>query len=614
MDCSRGFKSFLEVYVGNKIFSFKKRFINDPYLAFGHTDEVVLLRSLINKDSLDNDDVNDLLICFSDHVMDDNELLLFLTNNSTIYYEMDEAGFSLDIRWLIIKYLLDSNDLDIILGVFKLFSNKIMEIDVDTNFVSYNGLKVGNSLYDLYLCYESIFLEEDINLRKEKAITFMSLVDVVYFKEDLTTLEISFSDFDNLVTKYESKYLIDPRNIKRMLDNMLFLENRELSNNLLLKDVLTAYKDYSSSVINFKLNDFINYYNQEYNRDFRDFYYHNSNTGLDIELLYSILTRNNDTKDSFMIYGEFLSKFKSLGDINKEWQDSMINFVTRDLVSYTQKRALLVSYFNVIESLKGDISYTLNYYIMLNIPEEFRNSFVQLLKWYFGKEKDYFGRNIFVDSDEQKQNTFNELLRLFKEEMYDDFKNRKVIHKKYLSLIKNVISPKYITIKCWNTYLYDYTLEYYAREGLIHISEMSKLLDDGLSLVSYMRENFDIAEFRNMSIALRKFYPDMSDLVNIIYDKLSTELKMQITESRCAMDEVVIGKHSMIIQGFINSECLSKSQYLKCSGISGIRFDRALRMVKDFNHDLYVQYSDKILLGLQRGRFGETLNNGLNKH
>ena len=121
-------RSFLVDYLKKKIDLVRKRNFDNPYICFGHSDEVVLFRNVYSKDFYSNDDINDLLICFSDHLMDDYELLAFVSNSPYIFYEMDEASTNIDIRNIILLYLLQSNDFDIILGVFKLFSINLLEL------------------------------------------------------------------------------------------------------------------------------------------------------------------------------------------------------------------------------------------------------------------------------------------------------------------------------------------------------------------------------------------------------------------------------------------------------------------------------------------------------
>ena len=191
-----GIKSFLIDYLKKKIELIKKKTFKNPFISFGHTDETILFRTVLNKESYTNDDINDLLICFSDHVMDDNELLDFISNNSYIFYEMDEASTNIDIRNIILYYLLHSDNLDVVLGVFKLFSLSLLEMLDNKDISSYGALEYGKTLYDLYNCYLGIINEENIEVRNKKAISFMSIFDISFLKEEFKLLGITFKDVE----------------------------------------------------------------------------------------------------------------------------------------------------------------------------------------------------------------------------------------------------------------------------------------------------------------------------------------------------------------------------------------------------------------------------------
>ena len=587
-------KSFLYDYLDKKIKNLKNKSLNDCYITLGTSDEVVIFRNILMKDSFDIDDINDLLLCYSDHLMDDYELLDFVTNNSYVYYEMDEACLSFDIRNLIIFYLLQSTDLNVVLGVFKLFSNKLVEFTYDNKNPSCNDLKIGNSLYDLYICYLDIVNETNLEIKKKKAISFMSLINISSIKECFKLFNITFDDIEEYVLNLEKDNKLNEVLIQRLLSNMLLLHNKELDNSEIIKKILLAYKEYSSINLSFKLDDFINYFNENYEIDYDCFYYNRQTKKIDIELLYYILTSN----DNFSMYREYLGKFISLDYIKNKWQTKVDEFVFENKQACKERDEIVFNYFGVIERLKQPIDYTLNYYIYLNIPDNLRNSFYDVLKWY--SANGYFERNIFLDSDECKKNTFKAILEECKNAIYEDFKRRKFIHKEYLTLVRKMISYKYITIKDWNEYLYQFAREYYVKEGLIHLSNMFKLLEKDLSLVEYQEENFDYSEFKYMCTSVKIAYPDMEESINLIYKKLNDELSRDIIISRNYIDELILARHSGIIRDFIDSDCVSRVHYLKVSGVSSLRFERAINVVRESNSELYEAYRNKVMNCLDR--------------
>lgn len=595
----KGIKSFLIDYILKKINVLRKRVSSDSYVMFGTSEEVVLFRSVLFKDSFTNDDINDLLICYSDHVMGDSELLEFVSNNGYVYYEMDEACINFDIRNIIIYYLLQSSDFNVVLGVFKLFSNELVEMGYDRDIFLYGDLNIGDTLYDLYSCYNELVECNDRDLKIKKAISLMALLNIEFFKDDFRMLGVTYEDIDNYIDGYEKNKKIDSSIIKRLLDNMLLLEDRTLGDNKLTREVLIAYKNYSKNHLCFNLGEFIRYYNSNYDNDFSYFYY-NKSVFLDVEILYSILTRKEDEVDSFTMYGEYLDKVRGLTDINYEWQSKMADFCNGHMQKNNLRRMITVSYFNIIENLKKPIDTTLNYYIYLNVPEEYRDTFYEVIRWYYNRDNNYFGRNIFVDNDDVKKNTFLLILEDCKKAIYEDFKHRKFIHKEYLELIRKMIGYRYITIKDWNEYLYNIAREYYVKEGILHIGKMLLVMAEGESLLAYQEENFEYSEFKHMCTSLRLLYPDMSSDVLLVSDRLNSEIEDNVITNRNYKDEIILQRHSKIIRRFIESDCVSKTHFLKVTGIGDLCFERSVNVVREYNPELYGAYRNKIMHCLNR--------------
>lgn len=571
--------------VESDIFKLKMKVARNNYIMCGTSDEVVLFRSVLRKDMLSNDDVNDLLICFSDHIMDDNELLSFVLNNKHVFYEMEEAVVNIDIRNLIIKYLLQSDNKEILLGILRMYGTELIGINSDDK-----------SLYDIYLLIEDIVNEVDLNDKKEKIILFMMNYSVRSFLDIFKSFELDYSDIEYYILEQEAngtRFL--PSNIALLLENKLIIEERKLGSSYLVNRVLTEYKKYSGSNITFNLNEFVNYYNRTFNDDFRAFYYNKTISKLDVELLISILSRNDEYEDSLMIYGEYLDKFKSLSDINYTWQEQLASYFNAKVAKDNDIKTVLVVYSNAIERLKSETDITLDYYVYLNVPEKYREAFNKVIRWYYDKDKKYFGRNIFASTKEQQDTTFNLIVSTYKDSVFNDFGNRKAIHKEYFAFIRKMTNARYISVREWNEYLYSVTREYYAREGLIHIGALSELLSRGESLLAYQIENFSLSDFNYMIAALKYTNPDMEDTIIRVKRALNNEVYDDVMTNRVYIDEMVLESHSSIIRDFINSDCPSRSSFLKKYDLSGTRFDRALVVVSDKNPELYEQYRNKVI-------------------
>lgn len=579
---------FIEIIskkVENDITKLRKIEIAYPYISFGTSDEVILFRDVLKKELLDSDDINDLLICYSDHIMSDDELLNLVLNNKYILYEMDEVTLNVDVRNLIIKYLLCTNNKEIILEILKLYGTAL--IGDETN---------EKSLYDVYLLINDILNETNFNKKQERIILFMMNYDIKYFLLIFKEFNLDYSCIEKFIKNTENngtRFTSD--SILLLLNNKLAIENKYLGDSSLVSKVKNEYEKYSSSHITFNLIDFIKYYNMMFNDNFSAFYYNKPNSKLDVELLISILARNDEDKDNIMIYGEYLGTFKSLNNLNCEWQEWLTRYIKNKINNDYHTKKVIDKYANQIERLKDNINITLEYYIYLNVLDEDREAFYNVLKWFYTNDKNYFGRNIFLSTVEQKDETFKLIVSSYKERIFTDFGKRKEIHKYYFDFIRKMTNWRYISLSKWNEYLDNVTLEYYAKEGLIHINEMVKLLENGDELLLYQEENFEYSEFKQMCLALCTLYPELESVVSLVKDKLYDEISTKVIDKRLLVDKMIVEKHSEVIRAFIASECKSKLHFLTLAKIDDLRFDRAISVVRKYNHPLYEEYRKKML-------------------
>lgn len=579
---------FIEIIskkVENDILKLRKTESTYPYISFGTSDEVILFRNIIKKEILDSDDINDLLICYSDHIMNDTELLNLILNNKYILYEMDEITLNVDVRNLIIKYLLHTNNKDIILEIMKFYGTELVGDEFNKN-----------SLYDVYLLINDILNETSFNKKQERIILFMMNYDIKYFLLIFKEFNLDYSSIERFIKSNEdngTRFTSD--SILLLLNNKLAIEDKYLGDSSLVSKVKNEYEKYSSSHITFNLIDFIKYYNMMFNDDFNVFYYNKSNCKLNIELLISILSSGDEYKNDFMLYGEYLGKFKSLNNINCEWQEWLTKYIKDKINKDYHTKKVIDMYDNQIERLKDNIDITLEYYIYLNILDEDREIFYNILKWYYNNDKNFFGRNIFLSTVEQKDETFKLIILSYKEKIFMDFSKRKEIHKYYFDFIRKMTNWRYISLSRWNEYLDNVTLEYYAKEGLIHINEMFKLLKSGKELLLYQEENFEYSEFKQMCLALCTLYPELENNVLLVKNKLYDEISVKVIDKRLLVDKLIVEKHSEVIREFIDSECKSKLHFLTLTKIDDLRFERAISVVREYNHPLYEEYRKKML-------------------
>lgn len=584
--------------VSSELSKTKKRLFSNSFFDAKDSMEVTLLRDVLYNNKRSNDEMNDLLLCHCDHVMDDLEMSQFMIDKNNILYEIEELALFIDVKSIIFIYLLSSSDKEVILNVLKAFYYQSFDKTIKY------------SMYDVYLKLEEIFNEQDENVKKEKAIEFMTVFSIEPFVSQFNELIITYNDIENYMNKHQSDNSVLVKNLDLLLLNKKMLRKDRVADVSLNRKVIMQYKMYASEHIAFTVNDFIDYYNNVFGDDFR-FYYYNVREykPLNVELLYFILFNKNDNLINFEFYKEYLGKFDCLKDLNAIWLENINSFVSSIDDRNSHILEFLTCYFKHIERLKKPIPITFQYYTYLNVPEEYRETFIYIIKNYMNNKPNYFGRNVFIDSDEQCDNTFKLILNDFKESLFGDIYNRKNITRDYFAFIKKMIYHTYISASDFNDYLYKYTQEYYANEGLIHFKAMNELLNNGESLLTYRLENFGMSEMGMMASSVIFLHPEMKDMVLKVKNTYEKELFSDIVETREQIDELIVLKHTKIIEDFIDSIFTSKLSYVRATGISITRFDRAVIIVREKNPELYEQYRIKTRTMLS----SDSYNNGV-KH
>lgn len=98
-----------------------------------------------------------------------------------------------------------------------------------------------------------------------------------------------------------------------------------------------------------------------------------------------------------------------------------------------------------------------------------------------------------------------------------------------------------------------------------------------------------------MCLALCTLYPELESMISLVKNKLYDEISTKVIDKRLLVDKLIVEKHSEVIRAFIDSECKSKLHFLTLAKIDDLRFDRAISVVREYNHPLYEEYRKKIL-------------------
>ena len=249
---------------------------------------------------------------------------------------------------------------------------------------------------------EEINSQEKVNLQQkmskiegrsnQKEIVLLCLTfltDIDLFKN----IKLEKEDLLSFLKKVEDKgFTLNTKQINNLFDNFrkkYYQDNEKNDEVTLLKNkVIEVYSDYYSKNFYFKVEDFIEYYNNLYNDDFSAFTFSKSSQKLNRNIFDSIFY-NYNINESFIALENELEQFNSLKTLILDYK---INSLENEKTYYERYKFYLMyldkvkEYFNYYESI------TIEYYILKNIPDNHRGTFYELFKCYYGSVTRKIGR------------------------------------------------------------------------------------------------------------------------------------------------------------------------------------------------------------------------------
>ena len=96
--------------------------------------------NIIKKSSYSIDDINDLLLCYSDHYLSEEEVLSLLKNGDVLYYDSESFGTKFDLNDFLLYFLLSSKNTKILEETLKLIPSKNIRSDRNYEFAEYCSL------------------------------------------------------------------------------------------------------------------------------------------------------------------------------------------------------------------------------------------------------------------------------------------------------------------------------------------------------------------------------------------------------------------------------------------------------------------------------------------
>lgn len=553
--------------------------------------------NIIKKSSYSIDDINDLLLCYSDHYLFEEEVLSFLKNGDVLYYDSESFGTKFDLNDFLFYFLLSSKNTKVLEETLKLIPLKNIRSDRNYEFAEYCSLNGFDTFYDIYHNLKSVIDCKDETLQKRQAIGFIYYLDEITFIETLNEIGVTFADVEKVVKEYEETgNLLNPHCLSKLLQKVSFINDREFGSEELYNKVKKEYNKYVSSHSNFKLSEFVKYYNETFNDDFSSFYYRvTEKVLLDEKLLHQILSAFsfNNYKNTTFCCGEYIDEFESFSDSKVCLEKGLKDYFDRETEKYEKRKLIIEKYDHLIEVLKKPFQYTYNYFIYLNVLPEHRAAFKAYVAWHYVYAKT-FSKDIRNSSKLQKDETFKVILEQCKLELADNFRDWNSIRNKYFDFIKEYVGEKYISSKRWKE---QFNLLYEEQVVLIsekYFIQLDKLVDNGeFSVNSYLEVNDIGFSLTYAADVLKKFKPELSSIIDKVMSAYFKEQTAIREEKLRKEKEERVSACSEIISRFLEKDFKAKKEFLDSEGLTEGQFDKILETVEQDNFELFVKFINK---------------------
>lgn len=410
----------------------------DKYLAMLDEDDYEIVTNILNKENYELDDINSLLIDYFSYELLDEELFDLIKNSSfrrklakkeTLIhiiesYLMEIPKYQAKIISLL-NHNININEIELLDKYLeeKEYSNnqKIISIINKLSITNHELLKsTANDLLNIFNIFEknlinleliNLFSEEKISEcknhyfqyqeiitkllkqidRKEIVLLCLTFInDINMFK----TISLTKADLIEFIEKIENNGLtLNDNQINRLLDNFRNKynkdNNKEKNISLLKKKVFEVYDDYFNKNFYFKTSEFINYYNDLYKDDFSCLCFKEEYTPLTRNIFDSFFVFKN-VNETTIVLEEELDKYKSF---KPSIIDYKIECLENDKVYYERYKFYLQFIDKVKEYYQYKNDYTIEYYIIKNIPSNQKATFYELFRSYYKEEYREIGRN-----------------------------------------------------------------------------------------------------------------------------------------------------------------------------------------------------------------------------
>jgi len=389
------------------------------------------IEKIINKDVCSLEEINDLLINYFSYELDNDELisliktdckkrkilskkdkvLLYVIENYLINIEEYEeaviniiSGININDIKEIDKYLVDKEykDNDRVLQIINSididnYSVKSIISELKRVIVLFKNNLINMELLDIffkgkiewcdnyYLQYKRIYnklMEMDFTSNKEVVLVCLTFIrDIELFKG----VKLERKDLICFIKRIEEMgFVLNDGQVNNLLDGFrekYYKDNDENSNIVSLKNkVICEYSKYYSKYFYFKIEEFIEYYNELYDDDFRVFCFDKEFRKLDKNIFDSIFY-NGNINESIIVLEEEVKDFNSF---KIQLLNYKINSLENEKVYYERYKFYLMYIDKVKEFSNYYEKFTIKYYILKNISDSHRGTFYELFRCYYG--------------------------------------------------------------------------------------------------------------------------------------------------------------------------------------------------------------------------------------
>ena len=327
---------------------------------------------------------------------------------SEINYSDHELAMSLD-NFNLLKHFYD--------GVFPNYSNKIYELseieECIVNSANKKKLLLASFCYRKY-CDDDFFRSfDDVELDIDDVYDFI-------LECEKANLKVTDRQITNLLSSFKTYYLTK----NDLVDDY---KNEK-------KCILEAYYRYCARNWAFEKNDFINFFNSLYGKEFKTFGFSNNASLLTLEILDEVIGNNK-----FVGYEKIKktnigsSYFSRRPQTDKEEYYHDIEY----------RKEIFKKYYDFASEYCGDPHVTIHYFIhSMGVSLEDEKMVEELIDWRFinsDSNSDFY-------SEELRKNTDEEIRRGFKEDLLTNFRDCEKVLNKYLSIIDRDDITKYGTV------------------------------------------------------------------------------------------------------------------------------------------------------------------------